>query len=700
MTRFNRAIYYILLFLSGALALDLRAGSALANTSDYRAMALDLLAKSDSQYPENMDSCLLLSHRAIEAALKSKNDSIIILAYRSIIFAYNEKPYAEDSAFIYVPLVEPLLEKNEFPLLSHSVNNVISDVYTQAHQYDQGAKFAQRAIESAKLAGNLERTCKSKIKLADVYRKAKYLDQAREIFTEVAQIADKEKFIGTLTDAYRGVGICYDLAKDYENAMKYFQKVVDLTTVNPDIKQHYSAYNNLGVAQWHLKKYPEAIVSVKKAAHIAETSGGGALGTNYKNLAAIYCEMGELDSSIHYGNLAMKWCKKQNERLLLKQVYEVMAETYEKKGDYKEALAQASMLNAIKDSLKLREHEVAMAEMEATYQNKEKQARIELLNKEKDIQSLRLHEKEAALMLADIDALQKADQIALLNKNKEIQELTLSNTRDKLKQKELETVAQKNELQLMQKDQQIKDNEIAKQTLIRNSLLIGTALILLLGFLMFNRFQLRKKIESQQALLDERKRISHELHDDLGAQLSTARIFLDNIKTNASSEGTQKLVQQSLELIDSSIKDLRKIMDDLQSSTLQQEGYIAATEELVNKINQLQKIDFKLTHSGIEKRLVQKAEHQLFRITQELINNSLKYANAKNVAIDLVKRNDQIVFLYEDDGIGFDPAKIKRGYGLNNIETRVQSLNGAMEIDTAPGKGMRAIVEIPLVYAG
>jgi signal transduction histidine kinase len=69
------------------------------------------------------------------------------------------------------------------------------------------------------------------------------------------------------------------------------------------------------------------------------------------------------------------------------------------------------------------------------------------------------------------------------------------------------------------------------------------------------------------------------------------------------------------------------------------------------------------------------------------------------VTIDLVKRDGQIVLLYEDDGIGFDPAKIKRGYGLNNIETRAQSLSGTIEIDSAPGKGMRAIVEIPVVYA-
>ena len=114
----------------------------------------------------------------------------------------------------------------------------------------------------------------------------------------------------------------------------------------------------------------------------------------------------------------------------------------------------------------------------------------------------------------------------------------------------------------------------------------------------------------------------------------------------------------------------------------------------------LQQINFSLSHVGLEKRLEQKTEHQLFRITQELINNSMKYAKAKNVYIDLVNRDGKIILLYEDDGIGYDIKNNKRGYGLTNIETRTKSVNGVVEFDSAPGKGARTIIEIPFVYAG
>ena len=175
---------------------------------------------------------------------------------------------------------------------------------------------------------------------------------------------------------------------------------------------------------------------------------------------------------------------------------------------------------------------------------------------------------------------------------------------------------------------------------------------------------------------------------------------LSNIKNSSDGNANSKLIENSLDLIDSSINDLRKIMDDLQTSTLQEKGYIAATEELVNKINKMQHIDFALTHHGIDKRLESKAEHNLFRITQELIHNTLKYAKAKNVSIDLVKRDEKIVLMFEDDGTGFDLKLVNRGYGLTNIETRIESIHGTIEFDSAPGKGFRAVLEIPIIYAG
>lgn len=240
---------------------------------------------------------------------------------------------------------------------------------------------------------------------------------------------------------------------------------------------------------------------------------------------------------------------------------------------------------------------------------------------------------------------------------------------------------------------------IKKQQRTNNILFSTVVVIILFSGLLFNRYQLKKKIENQQALLEERKRISHELHDDLGSQLCAAKLFLETMKNSGPIKGKDALLENSLSLVDASIKDLRFIMDDLQTPNMLENGYIAATTELVYKINQLNQINFNLSHHGIQQRIERKKENNLFRITQELINNTLKYAQAKNVTIDVLNRDNNIILMYEDDGNGCNLQSTKNGYGLNNIQSRSRSLGGTVAFDSFPGAGFRAIVEIPLLYA-
>lgn len=232
-----------------------------------------------------------------------------------------------------------------------------------------------------------------------------------------------------------------------------------------------------------------------------------------------------------------------------------------------------------------------------------------------------------------------------------------------------------------------------------SNILLGVVIVIILfSTLLFNRYQLKKKIEQQQALLSERKRISHELHDDLGSQLCAVKIFLNDIKKNEIIKNNE-LLENSLGLIDASIKDLRLIMDELQTSTLLENGYLAATTELVNKVSHLKEIKFSLSHNGFQNRLCHTKETNLFRITQELINNTLKYAQAKNVTIDVLNRDNNLILMYEDDGNGFNLNSAKTGYGLNNIQSRSHALGGTVAFDSWPGAGFRATIEIPLLYA-
>lgn len=86
---------------------------------------------------------------------------------------------------------------------------------------------------------------------------------------------------------------------------------------------------------------------------------------------------------------------------------------------------------------------------------------------------------------------------------------------------------------------------------------------------------------------------------------------------------------------------------------------------------------------------------QIFRIIQELLKNTEKYAHAKTVYLQLFGNGKHFEIQYEDDGIGFDKEKIQKGIGLNSIELRVQLLNGTIQIDSSEDKGIVVTIQIP-----
>lgn len=199
------------------------------------------------------------------------------------------------------------------------------------------------------------------------------------------------------------------------------------------------------------------------------------------------------------------------------------------------------------------------------------------------------------------------------------------------------------------------------------------------------KLKLQVMVETQE---EERKRIGRDLHDDVGAQLSTLKLFLNSLK-DKEGEDRKVLHTESMNMLTTSIGDIRNILINLSPRSLDEHGYVVAVEELVNRINKSNLLKFELSIHGFENRLEPKLENALYRITQELINNTLKYAHAQKIILDVVKSENKIVLMYEDDGIGCDLEQAKNGYGLTNISTRAQMFNGSAHFDSSIGNGFR-----------
>lgn len=190
----------------------------------------------------------------------------------------------------------------------------------------------------------------------------------------------------------------------------------------------------------------------------------------------------------------------------------------------------------------------------------------------------------------------------------------------------------------------------------------------------------------------ERTRIAGSLHDGLGAQLSTIRL---NVLLHGEEQLASKdFAENVAEMLSETIDEVRNISHALLPGALKMYGLDAALKELSNKVNQSSGLKMALHSSPVE-RMNEDLELALYRLCQELVNNTLKHARAKHISLHLKDEEAGLNLVYEDDGIGFDSKHIKNGLGMYTLHSRLDAFKGSIEIESSPGKGMKCIMNVP-----
>lgn len=195
-----------------------------------------------------------------------------------------------------------------------------------------------------------------------------------------------------------------------------------------------------------------------------------------------------------------------------------------------------------------------------------------------------------------------------------------------------------------------------------------------------------------------RKRIAIDLHDGLGQNLSSASINLQSLNNDVLEWPPEKrdVFNLVLKLLQDSIAETRGMARNLMPKAVEEFGLVASIDSMLNTL-ECSGINFYFYDNLSGSRLPINVEIMLYRVVQESINNILKYANAENVSIHLIKHNRSTVLMIEDNGVGFDinSAKSTNGVGLASIKNRVNSLMGNLTIDSEIGEGTTITIEIP-----
>ncbi|MEX0811060.1 MAG: PAS domain S-box protein [Chitinophagales bacterium] len=199
----------------------------------------------------------------------------------------------------------------------------------------------------------------------------------------------------------------------------------------------------------------------------------------------------------------------------------------------------------------------------------------------------------------------------------------------------------------------------------------------------------------------ERHRIAKEIHDGLAQYLTAANLNLNSIKADTHLESKKMArFELGLKFLQQAIDESRSIAQNLMPKAIEDFGLILSIESLINNISKSLPIELNFYHNSKKISLDAQGEMNLYRITQEAINNALKYAKPTKIIVQLICHKDELIFTVEDNGKGFLTDKLKydqNGLGLRSIANRVKSMSGKLEIDSSPGKGTLITIAIPLI---
>lgn len=197
---------------------------------------------------------------------------------------------------------------------------------------------------------------------------------------------------------------------------------------------------------------------------------------------------------------------------------------------------------------------------------------------------------------------------------------------------------------------------------------------------------------------EERKQIGMELHDNVNQLLSASLLYLSMADgANENSISFYDIVKNSRNNISEAIADIRRLSHQLAPATYEHIAVNEIFESLINSVKAARGFDISLDVKGFENKKIQTdIQLNLYRVLQEQLNNIVKYSKAKKVDVQLTCIDNKVRLFIADDGVGFDPAEIKNGIGLENIRRRTKLFNGHVEINSAPGKGCKVLVELPV----
>jgi len=498
---------------------------------------------------------------------------------------------------------------------------------------------------------------------------------ARDIFEDLNNPQYLGRTYNEMSVYARKQGL-YDLGLEYtSNAFKYCSECEDYECVE-------TSYNNQGVIFEFQEKYDLAQQSYHMAMNIAlENKNEVGLSYIYNNLAELSRIREEYDSMSFYIFKSLEIRSRLHDYQGVGINYTNLGEMYMLTNQFD--LAEINFLKSLAIAKEVSYTDLQRHNLQMLFE----------LNKSKGKLEEAIMYYEQSILLKD--SLLNSDKIRSLSEM-EVRYETEKVKTDFLEEQEIRS---KTELKLSN----------------RNSWIIAIVsfalLAILIGLLLYQRKKKNAEKEKQLAILaekekgliavfdateEERQRISKDLHDSVGQQLSGLKMAWSRMSHDSDySDDQRAFLNKMTVILDETADEVREISHQMMPRVLVELGLVPAIQEMLDKSLKLTPLNYEFEDFGIDGRFEERIEVSLYRISQELVNNVIKHSKATHLSVQLFKNQGFLILIVEDNGTGIDDNN-SSGHGMMNIKSRLNTINGDVNFEAGHENGTIATIRINL----
>jgi signal transduction histidine kinase len=550
-----------------------------------------------------------------------------------------------DSTLIILNEARRITDKRVWLDGTSLVQHVSGLFYTGKNEYMLAIEFLYKSLSISIEIKNQKLTAKNYRALGDCYSLLGNYQKAIDFNLKSIKIFENLKDYSSYLRGLNNLGLAYHDKKDFKSAISLFRKGLELNKKYKFPRKNDMYLSNLGLSLVQIKQYEEAIDCYNQVLK----SHKGNYGYNdiiiLISLAEVFEYKKQPQKALDYlKNAETLMSTGQGIDDVLLFLSEVEYKVYNQLNQPAKALRSYITFNEIKQRNSKQDVDKRIKSLQFEFDNKNQQKEIQILKRNGFI----------AFGVASILVI-----LGLINKKLASKNETIENQKE----------------EIIRANQQLEhfNSELEEKVELRTSELKRA-----------NADLLRKNDEIMAALVEgqkiERKRVSEELHDNLGSTISGIKYRLQALDLADFTEKEKIIYTSIMQMMNDAYSEVRLISHNLLPDAFEKKGLKGALEKLVNDINLSGKFKLSLIYREPQKSLEQKVAIELYSICLELVNNMIKHSNGSEGEICFFANTKSIILNVRDNG--GNAQKLTEGFGLKNIKARVSRFNGETEVLT------------------